>query len=203
MKSFNRLIRKIKKSKRIIRMTVLGDGAVGKTTLIKSILDKSIISKKKETNDDGIDSEINRTPFMEIETWNLDDLMIQCYDLAGQRTPGSHPIDIMRDQVLGSIDIFLFVFSLHRFESFKNLDKWMDLLFNDTNGKKKDDVCVILIGNKLDLERNVSKELVKSVVEKEPGFKAYVETCATKNIGIEELMEKIVKLSKNYLELKN
>lgn len=188
-------------------MTVVGDGAVGKTTLIRSILDKSIISKKKETNDgdgsDGVDSEINRTPFMEIETWNLDDLMIQCYDLAGQRTPGNHPVDIMRDQVLSSIDIFLFVFSLHRFESFKNLDKWMDLLFNDTNGKKKDDVSVILVGNKLDLERNVSKELVKSVVEKEPVFKAYLETCATKKIGIDELLEKIVDLSKNHLELKN
>jgi small GTP-binding protein len=201
MKGLSWLIKKIKKSKHIIRMTIVGDGAVGKTTLVNSLLEISNLQRKENNYNKNVDKEIRRTPFMEIESWNVDDLVIQCYDLTGQRTPGSHPVDIIREQVLKSIDIYLFVFSLYRYESFENINSWMELLFDSS--EEKDDVRCILVGNKLDLERNVSKDLIDSVVENEDCFQSYIETSATESIGIDELLKEIMLLGKNILDLKN
>lgn len=182
-------------------MTIVGDGAVGKTTLINSMLEKSNFWKKGEKRKGDLDKKIKRTPFMEIETWDMNDLVIQCYDLTGQRTPGSHPVDIIREQVLKSIDIYLFVFSLYRYESFENLNSWMELLFDSS--EEKNNLCCILVGNKVDLERNVSRDLIDSVVKQEDCFQSYIETSATESIGIDKLLKEIMHLGKNILDLKN
>jgi len=180
-------------------MTVVGDGAVGKTTLVQALLhntseqlhntyDKKILNNKKVT----------RTPFMEIETWAYKDLLFQCYDLAGQRTPGVHPLDILQNQVLKSIDIYIFVFSVDRYESFENLNNWIELIGHNKK-YKNGHTGLILVGNKVDLNRNISNELIESVVGKGKYFHTYVETCSLDGRGIDNLLNEITNMGKKLL----
>ncbi|MBD3196941.1 MAG: GTP-binding protein [Candidatus Lokiarchaeota archaeon] len=192
----NKLLNHLKKSRKLIRMTIVGDGAVGKTTLVQAMLEKSNIETKLSDEDAKI--EINRTPFIEIEAWRYQDLLIQCYDLAGQREKGKHPADILDDQVFSFIDIYLFVFSLNRYESFENLNNWMKLV-NLREPESNGNIGFILVGNKSDLDRNVSDDLIQSVVGSNNHFGKYIETSATKGIGIENLLNEIAKTGKSLL----
>lgn len=189
----------IKNSKRLIRMTIVGDGAVGKTTLVQAVL--KLTTDHNHSGQKVLeDKKVTRTPFMEIESWTYKDLVFQCYDLAGQRTPGMHPLDLLQNHVLKYIDIYIFVFALDRYESFANLNDWLRLM-NLEYGLRNNNGGFILVGNKVDLERNVSKELVQTLVGEDRFFHTYVETSPIYGIGMDEMLDKIVYLSKRLLTL--
>jgi small GTP-binding protein len=199
MGKLSQFLKRLKKSRKLVRMTIVGDGAVGKTTLVQSLIQKTTKSVNGSNSSKVIDSkEITRTPFMEIESWVYKDLHFQCYDLAGQRIPGGHPLDIIKDQVTKSIDIYIFVFSIDRYESFENLNNWMELMDLDhkyKNGK----IGLILVGNKIDLERNISNELIESVVGRKKYFQKYIETCSLDGRGIDKLLDGITDLGRKLL----
>ncbi|MFX0028389.1 MAG: GTPase domain-containing protein [Candidatus Hermodarchaeota archaeon] len=196
MGKLSQFMKKLKKSRKLVRMTIVGDGAVGKTTLVQALIQKTTHYVNGSNSRKVLDTkEITRTPFIEIESWSYKDLQFQCYDLAGQRIPGGHPLDILKDQVIKSIDIYIFVFSIDRYESFENLNNWMELMDLDKNGK----AGLILVGNKIDLERNISNELVESVVGKKKYFQKYVETCSLDGRGIDKLLDEITDLGKKLL----
>ncbi|MFW9824657.1 MAG: GTPase domain-containing protein [Candidatus Thorarchaeota archaeon] len=199
MGKLSQFLKKLKKSKQLVRMTIVGDGAVGKTTLVQALIRQTGKSVKKSRASNILkNKEITRTPFMEIETWSYDDLLFQCYDLAGQRIPGSHPLDLMRTQVIKAIDIYIFVFSVDVYKSFENLNTWielMDLKAYQLNGH----TGLVLVGNKIDLERNISDELINSVVGKDKFFQNYVETCSLDGRGIDILLNEITNIGKEIL----
>ena len=189
----------LKTAHRLIRMTVVGDGAVGKTTLVQALLKKTKENNHNNSNGTFLEEKkISRTPFMEIESWTYKDLVFQCYDLAGQRTPGMHPLDILRNQVLNYVDIFIFVFALDRYESFENLNNWLRLMNTEYN-LKENNTGFILVGNKVDLERNVSKDLVMTLVGEDRYFHTYVETSSVYGVGVSEVLDKIVIMGKEIL----
>lgn len=200
MGKLSKFLTRLKKTKQLVRMTVVGDGAVGKTTLVQAMLRKTNHHTKSSLSNEAIESKkITRTPFMEIETWNYGDLVFQCYDLAGQRVEGMHPLDILKDQVLESIDIYIFVFSVDRYESFENLNNWWELMDFDNKNTKIESIGFILVGNKIDLESNVSKELIQTVVGNDKYFQVYVETCSLDGTGIDNLLEEISIMGKKHL----
>jgi len=200
MVQLNKIIEQLKKMRNIIRITVVGDGAVGKTTLVQAILrlTQDCADDLPITNFMEI-KKIKRTPFMEIESWKYKDLLIQCYDLAGQRSPGAHPLDILQNQVISSIDIFIFVFSVDRYKSFENLNNWITLMHLNNSYTSKNN-GLILVGNKIDLDYNVSKEFIKSIVGETKYFQSYIETSATKGIGVDELLDEIANTGKRLLD---
>ncbi|MFX1411182.1 MAG: GTPase domain-containing protein [Promethearchaeota archaeon] len=191
----------LKNAKHLVRLTIVGDGAVGKTTMVQAMLQQTAHNNHDPLSSDQLeDRKITRTPFMEIESWSYKDLIFQCYDLAGQRTPGIHPVDILKNQVLNLIDIYVFVFSLDRYESFENINNWIRLM-NLDDKSKNENLGLILVGNKVDLERNVSNELIHSLIGEDKYFHTYVETSSIYNIGIGKLLDEIVKMSKKLLNL--
>ena len=199
MGKLSKFLSRLKKNKQLVRMTVVGDGAVGKTTLVQVLIRKTNHRTKSSLSNEAIESKkITRTPFMEIETWNYGDLVFQCYDLAGQRVEGIHSLDILKHQVLKAIDIYIFVFSVDMYESFENLNNWLELMDFDKN-TKNESIGFILVGNKIDLERNVSKELIQTVVGNDKYFQAYVETCSLDGTGIDNLLEEISIMGKKHL----
>ena len=121
-------------------------------------------------------------------------------DLAGQRTPGMHPLDLLKHQVLKYIDIYIFVFSLDRYESFENLNNWLRLMNLEYN-LKAHNTGFILVGNKVDLERMVSRELIQTLVGEDRYFHTYVETSSIYGVGIAEILDKIVKMGRKLLNL--
>ena len=199
MGKLSHFLNRIKKSRQLIRMTIVGDGAVGKTTLVQALIRKTTDSVSKSNGSKELkNKEITRTPFMEIETWAYDGVQFQCFDLTGQRIPGSHPLDLMRNQVIKTIDIYIFVFSVDVYESFENINNWlelMDLNNNYINGHS----VLVLVGNKIDLERNISNELIKSIVGKEKYFQKYIEICSLDGRGIDNLLDEITNIGKNLL----
>ncbi|TXT56450.1 MAG: putative GTPase Era [Candidatus Thorarchaeota archaeon] len=199
MTETTKFLLEIKKSKRLVRVTIVGEGAVGKTSIVSTILN-STEAKEHSTSTISKLEKTNRTPFMIIETWKQDDLTIQCFDLAGQRnTPGAHPLDILKDQVLKMIDIVILVFALDRYESFENIYKWMQLMGFES-GPPENGPRFILVGNKCDLEHNVSKDLITPLVGPDKMFQTYVETSATENIGIHKLLDEIGRIGKEVLD---
>lgn len=201
MGKLSKFLLRLKKTKKVVRITIVGDGAVGKTTLVQVMLQKTNHRTEKSLSRESIkEKTITRTPFMEIETWTYRDLIFQCYDLAGQRIEGSHPLDILKHQVLQSIDIFIFVFSVDRYESFENLNNWMQLMDLDQKSKNGK-TGFILIGNKIDLERNVSDGLIQSIVGKGKNkyFQSYIETCSLDGRGIDSLLDEIATMGKKLL----
>jgi len=66
---------------------------------------------------------------------------------------------------------------------------------------KNNNAGFILVGNKVDLERNVSRELVQTLVGEDRFFRTYVETSSIYGIGIEEILEKIVNMGLKLLNL--
>jgi small GTP-binding protein len=200
MGKLSQFLNRLKKSRNLVRMTIVGDGAVGKTTLVQALIQKTTHYVNNSNGGDVLESkEITRTPFMEIESWAYKDLRFQCYDLAGQRTPGLHPLDLIKDQVIKSIDIYIFVFSVDVYESFENLNSWIELM-NLPDESSNGQVGLILVGNKIDLERNISNELIKSVVGKKKYFQKYIETCSIDGRGIDDLLDEITKMSKKLLK---
>ncbi len=185
MSEFKEFKEKLKRLRRIIRITVVGDGAVGKTTLIKAMLN---LLEKNESYEYNYE-EVKRTPFMSIERWKLNNLSIQCYDLAGQRRPGAHPIDVLSDQVLREIDVIIFVFALNRFESFENLNEWKEIIEKSLENNSP---YYLLVGNKADLGKEVPQEMIDNIVGDDKPFKRYVETVAIKNQGITDLVDALV-----------
>ncbi len=190
---------RLKKTKHVVRMTIVGDGAVGKTTLVQALLQKTNHRTDNSLSKEAIEKrKITRTPFMEIETWTYKDLVFQCYDLTGQRIEGTHPLDILKHQVLQSIDIYIFVFSVDRYESFENLNNWMQLMDLDQKSQNEK-TGLVLVGNKIDLERNISEELIQSIIGKDNYFQSYIETCSLDGRGIDSLLDEITSIGKRLL----
>ena len=199
MGKLSNFLLRLKKTKHVVRMTIVGDGAVGKTTLVQAVLQKTNHRTEKSLSKETIEKKkITRTPFMEIETWTYRDLVFQCYDLAGQRIEGTHPLDILKHQVLQSIDIYIFVFSIDRYESFENLNNWMQLMDLDQKSKNEK-TGFVLVGNKIDLERNISEELIQSLIGNDKYFQSYIETCSLDGRGVDSLLDEIANMGKKLL----
>jgi len=195
MGDFDSFLHYLKQEKQILRISVLGDGAVGKTTLIQSIINS--------VDDGDSKQETSRTPFMEIETWIHDGISIQAYDLAGQRTEGAHPVDLLPDQIFGHIDIILLVFSLHRYESFSNLDTWMQLIAKQIETSDNGMPNFLLIGNKSDKEQRIDDSLIESVVSSNQGISKFLKTSAQNGAGIDQLISEISSLAQTIIPGEN
>jgi predicted GTPase len=59
----------------------------------------------------------------------------------------------------------------------------------------------ILVGNKVDLERMVSRDLIQILVGEDRYFHTYVETSSIYGIGITEILDKIVHMGRKLLNL--
>ena len=132
------------------KIVVLGDGGVGKTAIIQHLLGKQFTSSYLLTI--GADISTYRLPY-EGKT-----LSLQLWDLAGQVR-----FDVVRNLYYSGARGAILVFDLTRHESFQNLVRWKDDLFQHT-GKK---IPIILLGNKSDLGYSEfeDKSIIRSFLE--------------------------------------
>lgn len=162
-----------KKAKNVVKVVVLGDGGVGKTTLVYNIL--------------GIEKEATITPGLAIESKTItlpNDEVVELvfWDLGGQPQ-----FRFFQKDFMDSTNFFLFVFDLHRYVSFEKLEKeWLPLLedikTNNTNIK-------VLVGNKLDLGQTITDEDILNFVKQHQ--MEYFPVSAKKGMNVEKLMQYI------------
>ncbi len=112
MRSDGGFLRVLKRRKKLFKLCLCGDGAVGKTTFLNYLKSKKLVHEQKDAR---------RTTYVNIDVFNLDGRQLQLFDLAGQRTMGAHPLDHMSHVVLKEVDIVLFFFALDKPKSLRGI----------------------------------------------------------------------------------
>ncbi len=162
----------------ILKLCILGDGAVGKTSIIMQHVDKRFEEEYKPTI--GFDIALKT---MKIHEKGIDaELLI--WDIAGQAI-----FEKIREEYLQGTNGAIVMFDLTRPETLEHVKDWLRELVTFA-GK----VPFILIGNKADLtdQRAVSEEEGKAVAE-EAGALGYLETSAKTGDNVEDAFEDIIK----------
>ena len=172
-----------------IKVILLGDTNVGKSSVIERLKNKSF--------------NYNQQPTLTLEHYNLiiklDTfvLRMQIWDTAGQEK-----FDSITSTYYKSTDVAIFVYSIDNKESFERIPGWIkELEDKNTNTKKKSDeeellMLKILIGNKKDLEndRKVKTE-EGTFFAKNNGFSLFTEiSCKDENDEYNKNIEKIVEI---------
>ncbi|MHA2365954.1 MAG: Rab family GTPase [Candidatus Hodarchaeales archaeon] len=151
------------------KIVMLGDGGVGKTSLVrrwaKDVFDNRYIATI------GVDIVSNTIVLKEREEIRLD-----CWDIAGQDYFKS-----IRSNFYQKASGAVLVFDVTDLESFKNLKNWID----ETEQVLSHKIPFILVGNKIDLveQRKISLEQIKKESEK-LGMKLIIETSALTGDGV-------------------
>ncbi len=129
----------------LFKVIIVGDGAVGKTTLATHFTYGKFIEYYKMTI--GVDF------FIKDIQIGADMVKLQIWDTAGQER-----FAFIRPTYYQGTSGGLMVFDVNRLESFKNLDNWLKEV--KTNCGK---IPLLLLGNKIDLDK---RQVKKSNAEK-------------------------------------
>jgi len=163
------------------KMIILGDAAVGKTSLFKKLTTEQFDPKVISTI--GIDK---RTLSIVINTEDEGekDLDIYLFDTAGEERYRTISVSYFRDS-----KGLLMMYDITKNESFQNIEDWLKNIKESLGDN--DDYLMILLGNKLDLvninkdEREVDTEEAKNFCQKNNIF--WGGECSVKDIAIEDL----------------
>lgn len=144
------------------KIVILGDGAVGKTSLALRFIEDQFGKQYKQTI--GVDFFSKCISGL---AGNLD-VCFQVWDIGGQ----SIGAKMISNYIYGS-DALVFVYDVTNYQSFQNLDDWLELAKNlgaeeaRSGNATKSGPLKILMGNKIDLEhlRTVKKDRHDVMVE--------------------------------------
>ena len=159
----------------LFKLILIGDSSVGKSNILLQYLKGRFDANSKATV--GVEF---GTKNIEI---NNKKIKIQIWDTAGQERYRS----ITSAYYRGAKGAFI-VYDITRKETFDNIDKWVADLKN--NGD--DNISIVLIGNKSDLDerREVSKE---EGVQKSEEFKtAFMETSALNGDNVDKAFDELI-----------
>ena len=168
-----------KKIKRkVIRVTMLGDSAVGKTSLISQFLTQNFDENYLTTiGKDKLEKKVVMEDGNEIK------LII--WDTAGQERFHS----IATSTIKGSQGIIL-TFDLTKKSTFKSLDAWLNDIKENSN-----EVPVVIFGNKCDLFEKYEVENEEAKKFAKDHNLQYFETSAKQNVNVQEGFNAIAKLA--------
>ncbi|CDO93653.1 unnamed protein product [Kluyveromyces dobzhanskii CBS 2104] len=191
---------------RSIKCVIVGDGAVGKTSLLISYTTNTFPQDYIPTVFD------NYSTTIALPDPNSRDSEPQVFKLNLWDTAGQEEYDRLRPLSYPQTDIFLICFSVNEPNSFENVhDKWFPEIKHNTNFENLDlyhqsgRLPILLIGTKADLrdddhERDrlqesnsdfVSQQQIQELVNK-LGLMGYVECSAATQAGVREVFEKAV-----------
>jgi small GTP-binding protein len=161
------------------KIILLGDSSVGKTALTK----KAVLNEFEEFYQATIGFEFL---VFNVKINNIV-IKLQIWDTCGQEIYRSLITNFYRNSSLA-----ILVYSINKKETFINIKKWLEEL--KTNGSP--DMKVFLVGNKIDLEREVSKEEAKKYAEIN-GIDMFMETSAKTGENAQKLLIEAAKFLYN------
>ena len=160
----------------VLPLMLLGDGQVGKTSLILRLTGN-------EFNDSQLTT-VGKESYIQQVKLHGYELKMKIWDTAGQERFKS-----MSVQVIKNSDAVILVYAIDDRNSFNALDQWLNKLNDTIDISKKP---IMIIGNKSDVEsdkRVVTYEEGKKFAD-EKGYHFY-ETSAKNNINIKEAFDDI------------
>jgi len=163
-----------------IKIILLGDSGVGKTSLLNCLEPNDIDLNQKKT--------ISLEYFNYIIKANNNIIRMQIWD-----TVGHEKFNSIISNYYKTTDVAIFMYSIDNIESFNNINNW----FNELNDKGNDDNNIktikILLGNKNDLEkeRKVTYEMGEKL-KNEKNFYFFQEiNCSYKNKEENDLVQNL------------
>ena len=173
----------------IFKIVLLGDSNVGKSNILSKYLHNEFNQDSKSTV--GVE-------FCS-KTFEIDEkttIKAQIWDTAGQERYRS----ITNSYYKGAKGAFI-VYDITKKSSFENVDSWL----NDLKLNNNENINIILIGNKSDLEekREISVEIgEKKAINNKIGF---IETSAKNGNNIEKVFDEMIKniYEKNKEDIEN
>jgi small GTP-binding protein len=178
----------------VVKLVVLGDGAVGKTTIIDAV--RTYIATNGTTTTTQLRT--LRTQFIDfhvIPATTRTERVFSIWDLQGQRLKSTHPLDFIADTILAGSAIIVLMFAVNDAQSFENLlvqAGWYDLIKNRIECMG---IPILVVANKADCHSEVIISSANKIVSKLPTFKRFLVTSAITGQGIKELVDAILQLS--------
>ena len=154
-------------------ISILGESQVGKTSMIS--VKSGLQFNEKQIATVGIDN------FIDKKVIDNKEYKFKFFDTAGQERYNS-----ISAQTIKIADGFILVFSVTDRGSLEKISFWMKSIEENTNIKDK---VIILVGNKIDMEREISHEEANNFA-KENNLK-YFETSAKTGYGIDETFNQL------------
>ena len=160
-------------------LITLGDGQVGKTSLIYRYIDDTFTFDYLSTI--GIDSKKKI-----IKLKNNEQIKVKIFDTAGQERFRS-----ITSNYIKKANGILLIYSVDNPKSFENIETWYQSIYEDDNKNK---LPVVLIGNKSDLEekRQISKETGIDLAEKFGFENHFYETSCKTGENVEKAINDLV-----------
>mmetsp|Transcript_7881 Transcript_7881/g.12624 ORF Transcript_7881/g.12624 Transcript_7881/m.12624 type:complete len:205 (+) Transcript_7881:119-733(+) len=169
------------RKKVLLKVIILGDSGVGKTSLMNQYVNKKFSNQYKATI--GAD-------FLTKEVMVEDRLVtMQIWDTAGQERFQSLGVAFYR-----GADSCVLVFDVNSTKTFENLDSWRDEFLIQAGPRDPENFPFVVIGNKIDLDsqRTVSAKRAIAWCQSK-GNIPYFETSAKEAINVEQAFQVIAK----------
>lgn len=168
------------RKKVLLKVIILGDSGVGKTSLMNQYVNRKFSNQYKATI--GAD-------FLTKEVMVDDRLVtLQIWDTAGQERFQSLGVAFYR----GS-DCCMLVYDVTMPNSFKTLDNWRDEFLIQASPRDPENFPFVVVGNKIDLEnRSISTKKAQSWCQMK-GDIPYFETSAKEAINVEQAFLNVAK----------
>ena len=158
-----------------IQIIIIGESQVGKTSILYQYTQNKFSTQYLAT--------VGVEYFVKEELINNKHIRVKIWDTAGQEQYKSITKSFYKNS-----DGIVIVYDVHDKKSFEKVQDWVQSLNEYTDSSKQ--IPVILVGNKIDLEREVSTEEGEKLAE---SFKLpFFESSAKENKGITEFMHKII-----------
>lgn len=166
--------------KTLLKVIILGDSCVGKTSLMNQFVNKKFSNQYKATI--GAD-------FLTREVMVDNRLVtLQIWDTAGQERFQSLGVAFYR-----GADCCVLAFDVTSASSFKNLDSWRDEFLIQASPRDSEDFPFVVIGNKIDLEnRAVTSKRAQQWCESKNSA-PYFETSAKDGINVEQAFQTVAR----------
>lgn len=168
------------RKKVLLKVIILGDSGVGKTSLMNQYVNKKFSNQYKATiGADFLTKEVA-----------VDDRLVtmQIWDTAGQERFQSLGVAFYR-----GADCCVLVFDVNNLQSFKSLDSWRDEFLIQASPRDPDSFPFVVLGNKIDMEtRSVTTGRAQTWCQSK-GAIPYFETSAKENINVEQAFQTIAR----------
>ncbi|KAL8768923.1 MAG: hypothetical protein Q9209_004978 [Squamulea sp. 1 TL-2023] len=166
------------RKKVLLKVIILGDSGVGKTSLMNQYVNKKFSASYKATI--GAD-------FLTKEVM-VDDRVVtmQLWDTAGQERFQSLGVAFYR-----GADCCVLVYDVNNSKSFDTLDSWRDEFLVQASPRDPENFPFVVLGNKIDVEENkrmVSNKRATAFCQSKGGI-PYFETSAKEAMGVEHAFE--------------
>ena len=162
--------------KKLIKIILLGDSSVGKTTIFQRFIDNHL--EKNSSATVGVEFKLKNY------NYHNKNYSIQVFDTAGQERFRS-----ITQAYYKMGQGFFIIFDISNEDSLKSVPYWIDSIYD----KVIENNNIIILGNKSDLQVQIADNVIKQTLDKYKKIK-FIKTSALNNKNINKAFEEMIDL---------